>query len=177
MAVAKGITKSGMPFKAGVIAGASVLGGLTHSIFSNMNRARSLYEKDNSTCSNISTNLSKLLDDNVLSSPLKDILYNLELISYTCLSLLIILAIQIIFKLYKDNVNLNITKLVGVNLNNKINYYINKIIYLNKKMNSVYILIIIIILLFAISIIGYTCGDLYNNIDMYVSVHNSFKNK
>ena len=63
---------------------------------------------------------------------LKDILYYLQLINYTCLSLLIILAIQRIFKLYiKDKVNLNITKLVDVNLNNKINYFSNNFITLS----------------------------------------------
>ena len=127
MGVAKGIKKSTMAAlrKAGVIVGASVIGCLTFLIASKMCRYRSFSEKISRYLP-----LPKLLNDNVLFFYLKDILYYLQLINYTCLSIVIILAIQTIFKLYiKDKVNLNITKLVGVNLNNKINYYNNKFYY------------------------------------------------
>lgn len=67
--------------KAGVIVGANVIGGLTFLIASKMCRYRSFSEK-------ISTYLplAKLLNDNVLFFSLKDILYYLQLINYTCLS-------------------------------------------------------------------------------------------
>ena len=168
MAVSKGLAKSAVPpvQKAGIIIGASIIGGITHSSISNMNKARALNELNNyNNIANINSNTPKLLDDNIISSPLDNLLSNLEILSYTCLSLLIILSIQIIFKFYlKDNVNLNFTNILGNYINNKTEFYINKVIFLNKKMSSIYILIILLLLMFSMCLIAYISADVYNNI-------------
>lgn len=179
MAVAKGLVKSGMPpiQKAGVIVASSVIGGVTHSTISNMNRVRVLNES-NSHNTNINSNIPKLIDDNITSDPLTNLLLNIDIISFTCISLLIILSIQIIFKFFiKDSINLNFSSVLGNNLNKRLEFYINKIILLNKKMSSIYILIILLLLLFSMGLICYICSDIYSNLDMYISVHNSLINK
>ena len=43
--------------------------------------------------------------------------------SYICLGVLYLLVIQLMFKLYfKDNINLNFSKLLGNNINSKIQF-------------------------------------------------------
>ena len=79
------------------------------------------------------------------------------------------------FKFYlKDNIKLKIFNIIGVKANNFMEYYLNKIIKLNKNMSNIYIWLIIILVI-ALSFSVYTCADLYNNIDEYVNVHNSLK--
>jgi hypothetical protein len=107
-AVSKAVVKSGMPplQKAGIIAGTSVIGGLAHSRISTMNRntINSTSILNNETSSNV----NKFLDDSHVSS-LQDLLFNLEMMNYVCLSLIYILIIQLVFKLhFKDTVNLNL---------------------------------------------------------------------
>jgi hypothetical protein len=146
-AVAKGITKSSVPpiQKAGIILGAGLIGGLSHSKISAMNRNSILGENirnsyPSSSSSNFSSSINKLVDDGMQSSPLQDLLLNLEITCYICVSLIIILIIQLIFKFYiKNNINLKLSNLLGVNLNNNLQYYFNKIILLNKKMSVIYI--------------------------------------
>lgn len=61
-------------------------------------------------------------------------LFDIQGLNATCLSLIIILIIQIIFKFYlKDSIKLNLFNILGINLNNNLEYYLNKIIILNKK--------------------------------------------
>jgi hypothetical protein len=49
-----------------------------------------------------------------------------------------LLIIQLIFKLYfKDEVNLNLSNLLGNNVNKKIELYLNKAIKLNKQMSII----------------------------------------
>src|SRR5258706_5136740 len=149
-AVAKGIVKSSMPpvQKAGVILGAGLIGGLSHTKLTAMNRnsvllseaGENVKNESSSYSSNLPSGVSKLVDDSTQSSPLQDLLVNLEITNYVCVSLIIILAIQIIFKFnIKDNISLNLSNLLGININNKLEYYLNKIIRLNKKMSIVYI--------------------------------------
>ena len=54
----------------------------------------------------------------------------LDMITYACLSLVLIVSIMILFKLYlnKDNINLNLSFLIGNKLNCSLNYYLIKII-------------------------------------------------
>jgi hypothetical protein len=119
-AVGKAIAKSSLPpiQKAGIVLGAGVLGGLTHSKLSESNMNRILKEniennnltKFNSSSNINDSNVSKFIDDNITSSPLENLLSNFELTNYVCISMLILLAIQIIFKLhFKDNIKLNLT--------------------------------------------------------------------
>jgi hypothetical protein len=151
-AVGKGIAKSSMPplQKAGVIVGSSLVAGIGHSMLSAMNRNKVISDSINtSTAStvssatvytNTSNNISKLIDDTSISSPLQDLLFYLESMNYICLSLIFILTIQILFKFYlKDNVKLKLFNIIGLNANNFMEYYLNKIIKLNKNMSNIYI--------------------------------------
>ena len=73
------------------------------------------------------------MDDNVQSSPLQDLLLNLEITNYVCISMILSLIIQIIFKFHViSNVKLHFSSILGANINNKLEYYLNKIIFLNK---------------------------------------------
>jgi hypothetical protein len=185
MAVSKCLVKTSMPpfQKAAVVVAGGVLGAATHSAFSNINRARVLDEQNsissNSTSisSNITINITKLIDDNIVSSPLENLLLNIEIISSICLSLLIILTIQIIMKFYiSKNFKLNMSNIFGISINKKkIEYYINKIIILNKNMSNIYIFIILILLFYSLGLLLYISTDIYSNIDMYISVHNNLK--
>jgi hypothetical protein len=147
-AVGKGIAKSAMPplQKAGIIVGSSLVSGLGHSLISNANRNKVLQDnistKGTNTTNSNSTNdlIDKFIDNTTASSPLEKILFDIEALNYICLSLVIILIIQILFKFYlKDNIKLNISNILGININNKLEYYLNTIIKLNKKMSSIYI--------------------------------------
>lgn len=85
-------------------------------------------------------NISKFIGESASSSPLEILLSNLELINYICVYMLIILAIQIIFKFYlKNSINLNLSSVLGNKLNHNLELIINKIITLNKKMSTIYI--------------------------------------
>lgn len=88
------------------------------------------------------------------SSLLQDLLLKLEITNYVCISLItlfiiwIVFIIWVVFNIYiKDNINLNLSNLLDVNVNNKLQIYINKIMSLNKKMNTIYIRIILITLI------------------------------
>ena len=149
-AVAKGLIKSGMPpvQKVGVILGAGLIGGLSHTKLIVMNKNSILLHEskeniENESSSNLSDlhlSVSKLINGTTQNSPLQDLLFNLEITNYVCLSLISILLVQILFKFYiKSNVTLPLSNFFGNNFNDKLEYYINKIIILNQKMNVIYI--------------------------------------
>ncbi len=181
-AVGKGIAKSAMPplQKAGIIVGSSLVSGLAHSLISNANRNKVLQDnistKGTNTTNSNSTNdlINKFIDNTTPSSPLENILFDIEALNYICLSLVIILTIQILFKFYLiDNIKLNISNILGININNKLQYYLNQIIKLNKKMSSIYIWLILVTLIVGLLFSGYGSSELYNNLDSYIAVHNS----
>ena len=108
-AVSKGIAKSFMPplQKAGVIVGSGLVAGLGHSMLTTSNRNKVLSGSVNisttlstTISADINSNVSKFLDDILTSSPLQDLLFYLESMNYVCLSLIFILAIQILFKFF-----------------------------------------------------------------------------
>ncbi len=177
-AVGKVIAKSGMPplQKAGIVVGGAVLSGYAHSSISSINRNNIKLENNESvTNENIGSNIIKFIDDSSYS-PLETLLSNLEGISITCLSLISILIIQIIFKLYlKHNVILNFSNILGISNNSKLEYYVNKIISLNKKMSTIYIWLIIIFVMVGLCLSTYVSSELLNNIDNYIIVHNNIK--
>ena len=79
---------------------------------------------------------------------------------------MIILSMQIISKLHlKDNKKLNLTNILGEKLNNTLEYSINKIITLNKKTSVIYILLILMIIIFALCFSVSICEDLLNNLN------------
>jgi hypothetical protein len=119
-AVSKAIAKTPLPpvQKAGIVLGSALIGGLTHSTISeiNMNRIiRGNIKNNNLTNFNSSsnvnnTNINKFIDESISSSPLENLLTNLELTNYICITMLILLVIQILFKFhFKDNIKLNLT--------------------------------------------------------------------
>jgi hypothetical protein len=157
--------------KAGIIAGISVIGGLAHSRISTMNRntINSTSILNNETSSNV----NKFLDDSHVSS-LQDLLFNLEMMNYVCLSLIYILIIQLVFKLhFKDTVNLNFFNLLSSITKIKLEYFFNKIVKLNKQISMIWIWIGLVVIMFASSLDAYTLHNLCVNIDSYVNTHNS----
>lgn len=186
-AVGKTIAKSSLPpmQKAGIVVGASMMTGLFHSKIttSNRNKVTDEYFKNNEVSTNNSSNIdnstvSKFIDDSTPSSPLEDLLLNLEITSYVCISMVVLLAIQLFFKLHiKDNIQLNLSWIMGIKLNTTLQIYINKIITLNKKMSIFYIWFILIILIVGIYSCIYGLQDISTNIDSYVNVYNNLKNK
>jgi hypothetical protein len=134
--VGKTVTKAPMPplAKAGLVIGGSAIGGLLDV---GINKFNNVLSGTNSTTSNFSSNgsVSKFLADSQ-SSVLQDLLFYFETMNLVCLYIVLIIIIQLIFKLYfKDSINLNLSKILGANFNNKVEYYLNKIIHLNKRVS------------------------------------------
>ena len=183
-AVCKVIIKSYMPLlqKAGVIVGASIAGGIGQAFIITFDNA--FVKNTNisnttttSTTSNITPNINKLIDDSE-SSPISYLFYFLENMDYTCLSMIYILIIQLVFKLYfKDIVHFNLFKCLGNNFNSKIEFYLNKIIKLNKKVSVYWILFIVVIVLYGILFSIYGINNISNNFYYFITLHNCVNNK
>ena len=178
---AVGKAKSGIPplQKASIIVAASALGGITHSTISAVNRKSSV-QNSNDVNSNIhkfmdgsSFDTSKIfnyINDSV--SPLQELLTNIQGIGMIYIVLLWVLCIQIIFKLYlKDNIKINLINLFGKDINNRLEYYINSIIHVNKNMSTLWIFITLIILFLSSVLLIYISGELINDLDCYVSTY------
>lgn len=82
-----------------------------------------------------SVNNIRLNGDDLISNPLEDLLLNLKLINYICVYMLIILFIQILFKLYFffNSLRLKLSSILGNRINYNLEFYKNKIIILKKK--------------------------------------------
>jgi len=159
--------------KAGIIVGTSVIGGLAHSRISTMNRntVNSTSILNNDTSSNV----NKFLDDSHVS-PLQELLFNLEMMDYVCLSLIYILILQLIFKLHflkKDTINLHFFNMLNSNTKIKLEYFLNKIIKLNKQISIIWIWIGLVVIMFASILDAYTLHNLCVNMDSYINIHNS----
>ena len=190
-AVGKTIAKSSLPpvQKAGIVVGASMIGGLFHSKITTINRNKIMEQHINNSVSDINTrgtttnnvdnpNISKFMDDSTSSIPLEDLISNLEITNYVCITMLVFLAIQILFKIhFIDNVKLDMSPVFGDKINNTLEYYINKIISLNKKMSTIYIWLILITLIIGIYSSIYAIHDLHVNLESYINVYNNIKNK
>jgi hypothetical protein len=173
-AVGKAIAKSGMPplQKAGVIVASSIIGGVGHSAISAANREGVRGTGNTTTPSDSYVN--KLIDDSHVS-PLQDLLFQEEILNYTCLSLVYILIIQLIFKLYfKNTIRFNLSKLLGDNFNTKLELYGNKIINLNKQMSIIWIWLIFVILIFGLGVNTYVLYKLLMNLDSFIEGYISF---
>jgi hypothetical protein len=103
--------------------------------------------------------------------------WGVETIDYLCLGIIYILIIQLVFKLYlKSSINLNLSKLLGNNLNSKVEYYLNKIIKWNKQMSVFWIWLIFTILICGLSGSVYFINGMLINLDKFVNSHNSANN-
>ncbi len=176
-AVGKAVTKSGMPplQKAGFIVGSGLVAGIGHSLISSANRDAIRAENvTTSPVSNIGSGINKLVDDSHIS-PLQELLFNGEMMNYTCLAILYLLIIQLVFKLYfKENINLNLSKLLGNNTNTKLEFYFNKIIKLNKQMSIIWIWFGFVTIMFGLSVEGYAAYKVLININNFSNGHLSF---
>ena len=191
--------------KAGIIVGSSIISGFAHSNWTSYNRQQISEESvsnnsntvvseaassSNTLVSEAASNssiiqdkanealskISKFWGTDIDTSPLQDLLFNLEITTSICFVFIIYLMLQIIFKIhFKDTINLNLSRFLGVNMNNKLEYYINKLIILNKKMSIIYIWIILFTLLLGMFSNWYALHEIYNNLDNYVNVHVMFR--
>ena len=166
--------------KINVILGAGSMGVLSYLKIFSIKRNSILEENIKNNCynsfSNLNSNITEVMFGNMQSSPLQELLHNIETTNYICLNLIYILTIQILFKIFfKKGIKLNLYKILDKKINNKLQYYINKVISLNKKISLVYIWIILITLIIGSTISAYACHDLYTNVDSYMLVHNKIK--
>jgi hypothetical protein len=100
------------------------------------------------------------------------------MINYACLSLIIILFIILLFKFYlKSSIQLNYSHLIGNYLNSVLNYYLTKILQLNKQTSIIYIFIILIILIISLCFNCYFTTELYNNLDKFIELHSDITKK
>jgi hypothetical protein len=131
-AVGRAVARAPIPplAKAGIIVGGAIVGGVAEKVIDNTgNFGASTTSKTNNNI------ISKLVGDSQ-TSLLQDTLFLQEVFYLACLYVIFLLVVQLIFKLYlKDSVNLNLSKFLGKNFNSKLEYYLNKIILLNKKMS------------------------------------------
>ena len=101
-------------------------------------------------------------------------LFNYCCINSVCLIFIILLFLQIVFKLHlKDSIKLKLSSVLGININNNLEYYINKIVTYNKKIINIYICLLIIIISFGLSFSIFLSHELFNNLDNYIALHNN----
>jgi hypothetical protein len=173
--VAKVVSKSSIPpmQKAGMVIGGAIIGGGIHIAGSGLNRLNSGgSSNNNNNISSNNENISKLIDDSN-NSGLNDLILGIDMITYACFSLMILLSLMIFFKFYLDEnkIKLNLYYLVGDKLNNNLEYYLIKLIKLNKITNNIYILILLVILLVGLGFNCYFVTELYNNLDKFIDLH------
>lgn len=181
-AVAKGISKSSMPpiQKTGLIVGGAAAGGLVWAGINNMNRwFDSSYTSNSipsatSNANNININKLMAYSD---SNPLQDSFFIIENINYVCLGIIYILLIQLVYKLYfKNTITLGLDKILGNKINKKIEFYLNKIIQLNKQMSTVWIWYGFATLIFCLSFNAYFINFISVNLDRGINMYNSVNN-
>ena len=97
----------------------------------------------------------------------------IDAITCVCLYFILILFMMILFKFYinEKKVKLNLSNLIGDRMNNNLNYYLIKLIQLNKKTSTVYIFITFILLVISLGYDCYFITVLYNNLDKFVDLH------
>ena len=168
-AVGKAIAKSSLPplQKAGIVVGAGIAGGAIHVGTSIVNRvvntpSSSITTPPSTTTppsvtSNLPDGVNKLMADSGDGySDLMLLILSIDTLICVCLGLILILFMMILFKFYlnEKKVKLNLSSLIGDKMNNNLNYYLIKLIQLNKKTSTVYIFITFILLFISL---GFSC--------------------
>lgn len=174
LGVGKAIAKSPMPplQKAGLIVGASVAAGAGQALISGLSGNIGASSTSNTSDGNI----SKFLADSQ-NSVLQNSLFLQETMYLICVYIVLLIAIQLVFKLhFKDSINLNLSKLLGSNLNSKVEYYLNKIIKLNKQMSVVWMWFGVIVITYGIGASIYANYLMYLKIDDLVNTHTPISN-
>ena len=166
--VGKAVAKAPMPplAKAGLVVGGAIVGGVVEKVINNSGNigASSTFSVNNGT-------ISKLVNDSQVSV-LQENFFLQEVFYSVVLYMVLLIVIQLIFKLYfKDNVKLNLSKLLGVNFNNKVEYYLNKIILLNKKMSIFWTWFGIMVIIYGISRFTYAIYLMRTKLDSAINAH------
>ena len=181
-AVGKAIAKSSLPplQKAGMVVGAGVAGGAVHIGTSAINRALNTPSTTSPptttppTTSNLPDGVNKLLPDPGDGySDLMLLILCIDTLTCVCLGFILILFMMILFKFYlnEEKVKLSFSGIIGDKMNKNLNYYLVKLIQLNKKTSTVYILITFILLFISLGYDCYFITELYNNLDKFVDLH------
>lgn len=124
---------------------------------------------------NDNSNISKLIDD-YISSPLLDLLHNIQTLDYICITLIYILFIQFMFKFYiKQDTKIKLSNILGTKINNNLNYYFNTVVILNKKVSNIYIFVIFLLLILILFFNLYITNELISDLGNYVEIHTRSK--
>jgi hypothetical protein len=138
--MAKVISNTSLPplQKGGLIIAGAVAGGAIHTGVSYLNKGLSAIYVNSST-SPVTTEVNKLTNNDISKfladgdvSPLQGLLLSMQIIDFACLAIIYILVIQLIFK-FASNTSIQFN--INNNIFKYINFYLNKIIILNKKVS------------------------------------------
>ena len=154
----------------GIHVGTSLVNSLVNTPFSTTTPPT----KNPSTTVNLPEGVNKLMADlGDGYSELMLLILCIDAITYVCLYFIFILFMMILFKFYinEEKVKLNLSSLIGDKMNNNLNYYLIKLIQLNKKTSTVYIFITFILLFISLGYDCYFITVLYNNLDKIVDLH------
>ena len=183
--VSKAVAKSPLPpiQKAGLIIGAGLAGAVIHAganaINAQTQAERSINKSSTSTNQNILPKDSHEFIDSLSDhTPLEILLQSICILNSISIWLIIILLIQILFKLYiSDKPKLKVIDYILPSYSENIKRYIYKLIKLNKNMNIFYTIFGIILLFICIISSSYFSLELYNNLNNYVDVYIEYRNK
>lgn len=180
-AVGKAIAKSSLPPKGGIVIGAGIAGGAIHVGTSVINRvvntpSSTTTPPTTTPTTNLPDGVNKLVGDYGGDGGYTDLMLlilSIDTLTCVCLTFILILFMMILFKFYLNEakVQMNLSSLIGDKMNNNLNYYLIKLIQLNKKTSTVYIFIIFILLFIALGFDCYFITELYNNLDKFVDLH------
>jgi hypothetical protein len=183
--VAKAVAKSPLPpvQKAGLVVAAGIIGAAVHTGASAINAQT--HSEHSINKSSVSTNQNVLPKDvnEFISSindhtPLEILLQSICILNSICIWLIIILSMQIFFKVYvSDKPELKIVDYLLPSYNENIKIYIYKLIKLNKNMNIFYSIFAIILLFISILSSTYFSLELYDNLSSYVDVYIEHRKK
>jgi hypothetical protein len=108
----------------------------------------------------------------VVFESIEDALFNLEIMYYMSLIIILCLIIVLWSKFHlKVNVELHTYFVLGMRINNKLEYYLNKITSYFKDMSPIYILLLVVLLIVTLAYSAYIWNELYVNIDYYVYIY------
>jgi len=182
--VSKAVAKSPLPpiQKAGLIIGAGIAGAVIHAGANAIN-AQTHAERSNKSPNSTNQNILPKDSHEFISSlndhtPLEILLQSIYILNSISIWLIIILLIQILFKLYiSDKPKLKVIDYILPSYSENIKIYIYKLIKLNKNMNIFYIIFGIILLFICIISSLYFSLELYNNLNNYVEVYIEYRKK
>jgi hypothetical protein len=112
----------------------------------------------------------------ITNKSIEEMLSYLYVGNYICLIILFLLTVQIMCKFHlKDDIRLNFFVIFGTKINNKLEYYLNKIVSFNRKTTTIYIWLLVLILIVTLTYSAYISNDLYTNLDNYIYTYNTMK--